>query len=50
VQALLDGIEWFLSMQSFTQHFKFEQGDLDYIRVRRADSLCTHQPRVARAR
>ena len=36
----LDGIEWFLSMQSFTQRFKFEQGDLDYIReLSEADSL-----------
>jgi ABC-type transport system substrate-binding protein len=28
----LDAIEWYLSMQSFTQRFKFERGDLDYIR------------------
>ncbi len=28
----LDGIDWYLSMQSFTQRFKFEEGDLDYIR------------------
>lgn len=36
----LDGIDWFLSMQSFTQRFKFEQGDLDYIReLSEADSL-----------
>lgn len=36
----LDGIEWFLSMQSFTQRFKFEQGDIDYLReLGEADSL-----------
>lgn len=36
----LDGIEWYLSMQAFTQRFKFEQGDLDYIReLGEADSL-----------
>ena len=28
----LDAIEWYLSMQSFTQRFKFEQGDIDYMR------------------
>ncbi|MEZ4224991.1 MAG: ABC transporter substrate-binding protein [Polyangiaceae bacterium] len=28
----LDAIEWYLSMQSFTQRFKFERGDIDYIR------------------
>jgi ABC-type transport system substrate-binding protein len=28
----LDAIEWYLSMQSFTQRFKFERGDLDYMR------------------
>jgi ABC-type transport system substrate-binding protein len=36
----LDGIDWFLSMQSFTQRFKFEQGDIDYLReLSEADSL-----------
>ncbi|MFO0570303.1 MAG: ABC transporter substrate-binding protein [Polyangiaceae bacterium] len=36
----LDGVEWYLSMQSFTQRFKFERGDLDYIReLSEADSL-----------
>lgn len=36
----LDGIEWYLSMQSFTQRFKFEDGDIDYIReFGEADSL-----------
>ena len=28
----LDGIDWFLTMQSFTQRFKFEDGALDYMR------------------
>lgn len=28
----LDAIEWSLGMQSFTQRFKFERGDLDYMR------------------
>jgi ABC-type transport system substrate-binding protein len=28
----LDAVEWSLSMQSFTQRFKFERGDLDYLR------------------
>lgn len=36
----LDGIDWYLSMQTFTQRFKFEQGDLDYIReLGEADSM-----------
>lgn len=35
----LDGVVWYLSMQSFTQRFKFEQGDLDYMReLSEADS------------
>jgi len=36
----LDGVDWYLSMQSFTQRFKFDQGDIDYIReLSEADSL-----------
>jgi len=36
----LDGIDWYLSMQAFTQRFKFERGDIDYIReFGEADSL-----------
>lgn len=36
----LDGIDWYLSMQTFTQRFKFEQGDIDYIReLGEADSM-----------
>jgi ABC-type transport system substrate-binding protein len=27
----LDGIEWYLAMQPFTQRFKFEQGDIDFL-------------------
>ncbi len=35
----LDAIEWDLSVQSFTQRFKFERGDLDYMRdLSEADS------------
>jgi ABC-type transport system substrate-binding protein len=36
----LDAIDWYLSMQPFTQRFKFEVGDLDYMReFGDADSL-----------
>jgi len=36
----LDGIVWYLSMQTFTQRFKFERGEIDYIReLGEADSL-----------
>jgi ABC-type transport system substrate-binding protein len=35
----LDAIEWHLAVQSFTQRFKFERGDLDYMRdLSEADS------------
>jgi ABC-type transport system substrate-binding protein len=29
-QPYLDGVEWYLGMQAFTQRFKFEAGDLDF--------------------
>ncbi|MEB2314339.1 MAG: ABC transporter substrate-binding protein [Sorangiineae bacterium] len=36
----LDGVDWFLSMQSYTQRFKFEDGALDYMReFNDADSM-----------
>ncbi|MCC6216666.1 MAG: ABC transporter substrate-binding protein [Polyangiaceae bacterium] len=36
----VDRIVWYLAMQPFTQRFKFERGDLDYIReLGEADSL-----------
>lgn len=36
----LDEVVWYLGMQSYTQRFKFEQGDIDYIReFNLADSM-----------
>ena len=31
-EPYLDEVEWFLAMQSFTQRFKFEDGEFDYMR------------------
>ncbi len=39
-QPYLDGVDWYLSMPTFTQRFKFEDGDLDYMRdFSEADSM-----------